>query len=309
MQISEKRRTRLEFFRADDRSRDACGESLIVEASSHDLSWPGVLIEKGWAPHFYPTNVVTPYFYFALARDADLRWTVRREGALSDLHTVPGEIWINPPWTPFTHKVDEACFFTILAIEEDALYAAHSEVVDRRRLEFLNNYNVSDLALKNFLELFLLEAEAGGPSGRRYLQSLLGAFSAYFLAHYSSLAGGRGDPVGRAAARISPEQIHELAGFIQSNLAEPLSIEDLAAELNMSKFYFLKEFKKSTGVTPYQFLIELRMKRAEELLRNSAMALADLALHLGFSDQSHFSRAFKAYSGASPAAYRKRASR
>lgn len=313
MTRSETQRTRLQFLRAADHAPDACGDSLVIETSSYNLNWPGVLLEKGWAPQFYPTDVVTPYFYFALARDADLKWLAAREGALIDLHTTPGDIWINPPWTPFTHKIDEACFFTILAIDEKALFAAHPDAPDPERLEFLNNYNVRDPALKNFVELFFLEAEAGGCSGRLYVEGLLRAFSQYFLANYSSLpvhSGASGESGGdRAPARISADQIQEIAKFILENLGEPLSVEDLAAELNMSKFYFLKEFKKAAGVTPYQYLIELRMKRAMELLREPSVSLADLALQLGFSDQSHFSRAFKAFTGASPAAYRKRARR
>ena len=69
---------------------------------------------------------------------------------------------------------------------------------------------------------------------------------------------------------------------------------------------FLKEFKKATSKTPYQYLTDIRMEQASQLIGDESITLVDLAIRLGFNDQSHFSRAFKNRFGESPGAYRKK---
>lgn len=296
-------KTRLQFLDAETRAVSDCGDPLVIEVASHDLGWDGMLLEKGWSPHFYPTDIVTPYFYFALALEEDLHWSAKHEGELVVLKTEPGAVWVNPPWTSFTHKIDQACFFTILAVEADTFLGAHPDKPSLGRLQFLNNYNLEDAFLKNFIELFYLEAERKGPNGGRYVQSLLRTFAEYYVGNYSNYHTLADE---NPPSRIGEDQIETVRTFILSNLDEPLTIEDLAAEVNMSKFYFLKEFKKAAGKTPYQFLMEVKMTRATEWIEDRSLSLADLAIRLGFSDQSHFSRVFKTHFGDSPGNYRKR---
>ena len=78
-----------------------------------------------------------------------------------------------------------------------------------------------------------------------------------------------------------------------------------AAAAGMSPFHFSRLFKKSTGKSPYQFVLQRRIERAKKLLRNSTRSLADVGGELGFSHQSHFTSAFRKQVGATPGAYRK----
>ena len=90
------------------------------------------------------------------------------------------------------------------------------------------------------------------------------------------------------------------------NLEENITIEELAIEVNMSKFYFLREFKKLTGNTSYQHIIDVKMSEAKHMLTNNDKSISEIALALGFSDQSHFSNTFKRSVGVSPASFRKK---
>lgn len=296
-------KTRLRFLNESDRSVSRCGDPLVIDTSSFECDWDGIVLEKGWSPHFYPNNVVTPYFYFALARDEDLHWMIEHGGEDVPLKTVPGEIWVNPPWTPFTHKIDEPCFFIILAVEEKRMLDSHPEKLPEEKLQFLNNYNLQDDMLKNYIEMFYYEAEKGNPNGVRYLEGLLSTFSEYYIGNYSNFKTLRME---RSASRLKDGAIEVVNNYILENIGEHITIDDLAEELNMSKFYFLKEFKSATGKTPYQYLIDIRMNRAVELLKNESLSLSGIALTLGFSDQSHFSKIFKNQLGDSPGAYRKK---
>ena len=79
--------TTLQFFDFDTGAPSACGDVLEIEFSSAGLEWPGVVLEKGSSPHFYPSNVSTPYFYFALALERDLHWSAATDDDMTELKT------------------------------------------------------------------------------------------------------------------------------------------------------------------------------------------------------------------------------
>ena len=71
-------KSELKFYDAESNSLSSCGDVLDIVFSNRELHWPGVLIEKGTSPYFYPKNVYTPYFYFALALETDCIGALKR---------------------------------------------------------------------------------------------------------------------------------------------------------------------------------------------------------------------------------------
>ncbi|MHA2772623.1 hypothetical protein ACXZ7F_15185 [Vibrio harveyi] len=82
-------KSELKFYDSESNALSSCGDVLDIEFSNHGLDWSGVLVEKGTSPYFYPKNVYTPYFYFALALEKDLNWSVEKDGTFADLKTSP----------------------------------------------------------------------------------------------------------------------------------------------------------------------------------------------------------------------------
>lgn len=91
--------------------------------------------------------------------------------------------------------------------------------------------------------------------------------------------------------------------LLQSRLAEPPSLEELAAAVNLSPFHFVRVFRRATGMPPHTWLVQQRIAQARALLREGCLPL-DVATRLGFADQSHLSRQFKQVYGVAPSAYR-----
>jgi len=85
----------------------------------------------------------------------------------------------------------------------------------------------------------------------------------------------------------------------------PLSLGDLAAEANLSEFHFARMFRASFGVAPHEWVMQQRLARAQDLLRNTTLPLATVAERCGFASASHFSRRFALQLGASPSCYRR----
>ncbi|RQS61292.1 AraC family transcriptional regulator [Burkholderia sp. Bp8963] len=85
------------------------------------------------------------------------------------------------------------------------------------------------------------------------------------------------------------------------------SIDEIATACGLSRSYFIKAFRGSTQTTPHQWLLEQRVAAAKELLLRSDWTLERIALHCGFSSQSHFTHAFASLTGTPPGAWRRRA--
>lgn len=298
-------KSKLKFYDFKSNDPSDCGQVLNIDFSNADLGWPGTILEKGSSPYFYPKNVYTPYFYFALALEQDLHWSARMGGGMTELKTSPGEIWINPPKSPFSHDISEPCYFLILAVEEKEFLTRCPLSSTGKNLQFLNNYNVHDETIKGIMELFLIEARSKGRNGFAYLNHLLSLLSTHYIQNYSNYTDLQSERA--ASSKFDQRQVDKVDIYIEKNIGSPITVDDLADLLNCSKFYFLREFKKLAGITPYQYLMNKRMEQARELLSSLRSDIASVAFDLGFSDQSHFTRSFKKQFGVTPGQFQKQA--
>ena len=97
---------------------------------------------------------------------------------------------------------------------------------------------------------------------------------------------------------------NEAITFISSNYSFPITVEDMANQLNLDRSYFGKIFKETMGQSPQEFLIRYRMSKAAELLKTTDLSVKDISIKVGYPNQLHFSRAFKNIYGLSPRSYR-----
>lgn len=96
----------------------------------------------------------------------------------------------------------------------------------------------------------------------------------------------------------------KVANYIQHHITQPISTEEMAHELGMSRPYLSKKFTKETGRTLTEYILIEKTEEAKHLLQYSDKSLTAISLYLGFSSQSHFSNVFKKYAGKTPAEYR-----
>ena len=150
-------------------------------------------------------------------------------------------------------------------------------------------------------ELAQAAAEGSGEIGLDEIGMLL---AARFVA---LLSEQRQRPVeGRA---YDSRRAVEAALWIDSNAHEPIDLESVASEFGLSPFHFLRMFAKVLGVTPYQYLIRSRLRRAAQLLAEDTRPITAIALDVGFGDLSNFVRTFHRAAGISPRGFRQAARR
>jgi AraC family transcriptional regulator len=92
--------------------------------------------------------------------------------------------------------------------------------------------------------------------------------------------------------------------YIETNIGEPITLANLAATVGLSRMYFAKQFRATTGVRPHDFVLRKRIERAQQLLAATSDALVDVALSVGFQTQAHFTTVFKKITGTTPYQWR-----
>ena len=88
-------------------------------------------------------------------------------------------------------------------------------------------------------------------------------------------------------------------------LGAQTTLAELAADLGLSPFHFARAFKRSTGVPPHRYLVQLRLERAGELLTGTKLPVTDIAARVGYDDPGYLSRLFRHEFGMTPAQYRR----
>jgi AraC-like DNA-binding protein len=114
------------------------------------------------------------------------------------------------------------------------------------------------------------------------------------------------EPQGGDLGGLLPWQKRRVTSHIEAHLDSRLSIADLAALARLSRQYFAHAFRRSFGAGPHAYIVERRIARAQELMLVSDEPLSRIALDCGFSDQPHFTRAFRAAVGETPRAWQRR---
>lgn len=103
---------------------------------------------------------------------------------------------------------------------------------------------------------------------------------------------------------IAPVRLKRVIDFIESNLAEPLTLDLLAHVAGLSVFHFARVFRRATGVSPYRYVCDRRLLLAQRLLMERELAVQDIAPLCGFPRHANFSADFAKARGMSPSAYR-----
>jgi len=103
---------------------------------------------------------------------------------------------------------------------------------------------------------------------------------------------------------LTPRSLQLVCEYIDAHLSDNIQLETLADITGLSRYYFARAFKRSVGIPPHCYLMERRLERAQMLLANTDLSLAQVALESGFHDQSHFSHRFRQATGVTPKTFK-----
>jgi AraC family transcriptional regulator len=215
----------------------------------------------------------------------------------------PGGLFVHPAGKELTVELGGKLDTVHAYLTDAALQEAHDGSAS---IELAEELGSVDPLIEQLLLTLDGVIDRWEPSARTYVDHLGCALAAQLARQHSvsSVRSGQFDP---SAVRpgLTDRQFAAVRELIEARLAGPIPLRDMAAAVRLSVSQFSRQFKTRTGLSPHQFLVQLRVDAACRLLRNTALPIAELAQQCGFSHQEHLTRVLRAHLGTTPAAIRR----
>jgi AraC family transcriptional regulator len=215
---------------------------------------------------------------------SDIGWTenICDQGALACLSTAenPSTLrWFQP--------------FNIMAIYIDPAFV--NEVLEIRNFTFTQQSNLTDPFLLD-IATRLTSVCTGDVFAEKIYAESLGVACVEHLAKTYRGSKDQYFPKGK----LSPGQLKQVIDFAHSYMQSNIGLHEMAGLVHLSPYHFGRLFKQTVGKSPYQFILQLKIDYAKKLIKQNSGPIGDIAYQLNFSDQSHFSNAFRKAVGISP---------
>lgn len=272
--------------------------------SSRQMGWHGILVEQ----HHY-TSIPDKTEEKELPALSD-HWLILPMGPPTYVNQKSDDRWREPIFQKGDSLLVPAeqlsywCCPGGQAVQELNIYlqqklveqVAEASEIKTARVNLVNHFGQQDLNLQQIAMLLLSEVKSGGMMGRLYVESLSQALIIHLLRHYSEDAPIIA-PENRSLTHI---QLQQAIDYIHTHLDRDLSLVELANVINISPTYFANLFKQAMKISPHQYVIQQRVEQAKVMLSKTDLAIADIALQVGFSSQSHLTQQFKRITGMTP---------
>lgn len=190
--------------------------------------------------------------------------------------------------------------FVDILIDNDFMNEISNDVFHKGGINFdMGSFQVSN-QLQSMINTFIEEAKFNDPGKSIQLQSISCVIAVLLLREINS------NLYGREMRAFSPDsrRIRISIEYISEYFNTDFSLDKLAEIADMSKYHFIRVFKNTTGKTPYEYVLDIRIDKAKCLLAIKDMSILDVCLECGFNNLSHFTTLFKKKVGVTPSLFR-----
>jgi AraC family transcriptional regulator len=213
----------------------------------------------------------------------------------------PGHLWIVPPAIPHTSSFQGPHGGVLLSIGRLQLERHIGSLLRGGRIELAPVFNLEDGQLEHLLRALLAVARDGWGTDVLMGELLVNAACVRLAKRYAvsklNIVAPRG---GLPKARLN-----RVLEYVDANLGKNITLSELAGIVNMSLYYFAVLFRQSTGLSPHRYVLNRRVERAKQLLRDPRLSVLDVSINVGFEHQNNFARAFRRVIGISPTQFRR----
>jgi AraC family transcriptional regulator len=228
-----------------------------------------------------------------------------KDGAPISTTVGRGAITVVPVGTEYKWRTQGPIAFAHLYLAPSALEVAAQRYGRSGTLCLTDAVGSGHGLLVSLFSAMLEEAQRGRGADALYLDCLLDTVVFTLLRQHST--SGVVDRTTRE--RLPKFLLGRITEYIHAHLSEPIALADLVALSGVSLFHFVRAFRNTVGVTPYQFVLQERITRAKDLLQRSTLPPDAIASACGFKDAGYFSKAFSRTVGQSPLRFRAAAAR
>ena len=285
-------------------------QTLPPSYSSVQAGWEGVVVRTYHSPAEMESMILpaVPDVSLVMVTQGAMWFENRYLGeSWEALHTSAGDWFLTPgggaPYELRWRKTSvEDLYILNLHVDTTLLHHTAEQLADRlpARIELADRSGFQDPLLAQMG--FALQRELLVPTsvGKLYAQTAAQMVAVHLLRNYMTT----NLPITDVSHKLSRQQLEQIVEYIVAYLDQDLSLNALAQQLGFSPYHFARLFRETTGESPHQFVVSKRIEAAQQLLKTPDLPLAQIALAVGFPNQSHFSRVFKQRRGIPPAQYR-----
>ncbi|NJM89492.1 MAG: helix-turn-helix domain-containing protein [Hydrococcus sp. RU_2_2] len=271
--------------------------------SSQDRGWENILVEQFQHPqgeascHFSDEHALC----MSLA-PRPVRFLQIKGGKTHTSLYGKGDISITPAKMPFFARWDSDDCYLQIRIASRFIQRVATETLNLNsdRLELFSEFRIRDRHIESIGLMLLSELKQENWGGKLYIESLANVLAVHLLRQYADTK----PRLSRYEGGLPQRQLIQVLDYINQHLERDIKLADLAALLDMSQFHFSHLFKQAMGVPPYQYLLQQRVERAKQLLKQTGLSIVDIAFLCGFNSHSHLSKQFRQLTGMTPTDYR-----
>jgi AraC family transcriptional regulator len=214
----------------------------------------------------------------------------------------PDRFCLMPKESESSWDIRDNLSFVHLYCTDEHLRATGEKIWDRSPASFRLDEKTfaNDDKITALYRHFLLDCDWQQQANHLALSSATTLLLTHLIQHYTNVQW----QLPKVTGGLAPFVLRNVLAFIEASLAQPLTLADLAEEAALSEYHFARMFSLSMKMAPHQYVMQRRMTRAQDLVRNTSLPLTDIALACGFSSASHFSNRFKSVLGMTPSQLR-----
>ena len=260
------------------------------------------LLEKHFTPHagHYGEREQTTHTFF-LYEGEPVRAEWRVSGQRFNAWVRSGHLWIVPRSIPHTSSFHGPHGGVLLSIGASQLDCHIGPLMHGGRIELAPLFNLEDGQLEHLLRALVAVAQDSSGADLLMGELLVNAACIRLAKRY---AVSKLNTVPRRGG-LPEARLKRVLEYIDANVGRNIALSELAGVVDMSLYYFAVLFRQSTGLSPHQYVLKQRVKRAKELLRNPKLSVLDVSISVGFEQQNNFARAFRRVIGVSPTQFRR----
>ncbi|PDT33395.1 MULTISPECIES: AraC family transcriptional regulator [Sinorhizobium] len=242
------------------------------------------------------SHVVMTYY----GADQEISW--RSGGRRHASRTRPGTITLIPEGHDGRWDIAGPIEVSHVYFPQERLQASADLLAGGKRVELIGRVGFEDPSAARILELLSREARLDDPSSRLFVEQAIDLLCLQLVRGHSSFSALT---VEEPRGGLADWQVKRVTAYMREHLEEEIGLDELAATVNLSRFHFCTAFRRATGQTPHQWLVNLRIAQARQLLAMPELPVTEIALSVGYQTPSAFAAAFRKVTATTPTEYRR----
>ena len=213
-----------------------------------------------------------------------------------------GDVSITPAGPPTRWQQSGQSLVVLMRLAPAYLQTVAGDecALDPDRFEIRPAFAVRDPRIEELARQLLAGLEMEGVDSRLHVDTFTCELAIHLLRCHTSPESVPEWP----KAKLLPHKLRRAIQYIDDNLRDDLTLSALASAVSLSPGHFAHAFRQTTGVAPHRYVLERRVERAKELLRQSDLPITEIADRIGCSSHSHFSVLFHRVTGVTPREFR-----